>query len=414
MALSKYTFTTPAVRKGDMPHFRHRFAMQLIKKLAKLWPVVGVIGARQTGKTTLMQTLFDMHHVVSLDYLPAKEEALKSPHTFLEKLSPPLLIDEIQKAPPLFDAIKFKVDQKRIPGSYFITGSSAFSSKIGIRESLTGRIGLVELFPMTMAEMHDKPFRSIKTLAIPLKPDQLRPRFNSASLGQAAIIGGMPVPAFLRDQDQLNLYWRSWLETSILRDLSRFFSRGFDPDFAFILLEKLADILRQGELPTLKHFSGPIRKVRIYLAGMEEIFLLQKINCHSLGIGKEIWLFMDSGLAAYLMGTILGEGVTLSLVRHFIWNEINVQVACQGNRLSRIYYKSAQGSPVDFIINQIPFRIVPTVTALTRQLDWEQRPLRGVMKKLGVRFGYLIGPTDKADLPQKQGGIGILPWTAWS
>ena len=51
---------------------------------------------------------------------------------------------------------------------------------------------------------------------------------------------------------------------------------------------------------------------------LEDIFLLRKkINCHPSGIGKEIWLLMDSGLATYLMGTMLGEGVTLSLVRHF-------------------------------------------------------------------------------------------------
>ncbi|OGT41125.1 MAG: hypothetical protein A3F42_01550 [Gammaproteobacteria bacterium RIFCSPHIGHO2_12_FULL_37_34] len=95
-------------------------------------------------------------------------------------------------------------------------------------------------------------------------------------------------------------------------------------------------------------------KVRTYLSAMEEIFLLRKIQYHPLGIGKETWLLMDAGLAAYLMGTILGEGVMLSLIRHFIWNEINTQIA------------------------------------------------------------YLIGPTDKAIFPSKKDGIGILPWTAWS
>lgn len=396
-----------------MPHFRERFASTILEKLAKLWPVIGVVGARQTGKTTLMQNRFDIRHVISLDDFVIREEALKSPKTFLEKFSLPIVLDEVQKAPPLFDAIKLKVDKKRIPGSYFLTGSSAFSSKIGIRESLTGRIGLIELLPMTLAELSGETFQPIKNLENPLIKNQL-PRFESATLSKIATTGGMPVPAFLRDIDQRELYWRSWLETTIYRDMARFFKRGFDPDFAFILLERIGSVLRNGELPTLKHFSGPIRKIRKYLDVMEEIFLLRKITCHPQGIGKEVWLLFDSGLAAFLMGTILGESSTLSLVRHFIWNEVYAQATYQGKHLTRIYYKSTQGSPIDFIINNIPFRIVSNVTSVTSQLQWEERALRGAMKKLKANVGYLVAPVDKAKLPTKSGEIGILPWTAWS
>jgi hypothetical protein len=352
--------------------------------------------------------------VVSLDDLAAREEALASPTTFLDKLTTPVVLDEVQKAPPVFDAIKLKVDHQRIPGSYFLTGSSAFSSRAGIRESLTGRMGLVELFPMSMAELHDEVFNPIKHLSSPLHAHALTPRFDSSQLARSAITGGLPVPAFMRDQSQRDLYWRSWLETTIYRDLARLFKRGFDADLAFIILEKMASVLRDGELPTLKHFIQPARKVRMYLSAMEEIFLLRKINCHPLGIGKEVWLFTDSGLATYLIGTTLGEGVTLSLVRQFIWNEISVQVEYQGKRLSRFYYKSAQGNPVDFVIDDVPFRIVPNVTGITRQRDWEERALKGAMEKLDAKYGYLLGPVNKAELPPKNGGVGISPWTAWS
>lgn len=398
----------------SMPRFHNRFAAPHILKLAKLWPVVGVVGLRQSGKTTLMRKLFDIDHVISLDDLAAREEAIASPTTFLEKLTSPVVLDEVQKAPPVFDAIKLKVDYQRIPGSYFLTGSSAFSSRVGIRESLTGRIGLIELFPMSMAELHDAAFCSITNLSSPMHSQALTARFDSALLTRAAIAGGLPVPAFLRDQSQRDLYWRSWLETTIYRDLARLFKRNFDADLAFTLLDKMANVMRDGELPTLKHFIQPARKVRMYLSAMEDIFLLRKINCHPLGIGKEVWLFTDSGLSTYLMGTSLGEGVTLSLVRQFIWNEISVQAEYQGKRLSRFYYKSTQGSPIDFVIDNIPFRIVPNITGLTRQRDWEERALSGAMQKLNVKHGYLVGPINKAELAPKSGGVGILPWTAWS
>jgi predicted AAA+ superfamily ATPase len=241
-----------------------------------------------------------------------------------------------------------------------------------------------------------------------------QPRFHSASIGRAATIGGMPVPAFLRDNDQRQLYWRSWLETTILRDLARFFPRSFNPDFAFSLLEKIAAVLRDGELPTLKHFIAPAHKVRTYLSAMEDIFILRKMSCHESGTGKEVWLFTDSGLAAHLMGTILGEGTTLSLIRQFIWNEICAQAEYQGKHLSKIYFKSAQGSPIDFVLDNIPFRIVPSVTAISQRRAWEERPLLGAMKKLGATEGYLVGPVDYIELAPKGGGIGVLPWGAWS
>lgn len=393
-----------------MPHFRARFAAPLILKLAKLWPVVGLIGLRQTGKTTLMSSLFKHAPLISLDEFTLREEANHSPTQFLEKLTTPIVIDEAQKAPPIFDAIKLKVDQKRIPGSYFLTGSSAFSAKIGIRESLTG---IIELLPMTLAELNHQPFQPHTTFAPPTHKN-LTPRFDSASFFKSIVTGGMPYPAFLHEKEQRRLYWQSWLETTILRDLSRFFPRGFDPDYAFLLLEKMAATLREGDLPTLKHFPSTARKSRQYLTAMENIFLLRKITCHPEGIGKEVWLLTDSGLAAHIMGQTLGEGCTLSLTRHFLWNEVLAQAQYQAKHLSKYYYKSAQGSPIDFILDGIPFRIVSNTAAITRQLGVEERPLLGAMKKLNSPVGYLLAPVDRAELPKNNEGVGVLPLTVWS
>lgn len=396
-----------------MPHLRTRFAISILTQLSKLWPVVGLLGPRQSGKTTLIQSFLSLASVVSFDDLESREEANRSPKVFLSKQGFPTVLDEVQKAPEIFDAIKLRVDKKRIPGSYYLTGSSSFSSKLGIRESLTGRIGLVELLPMTLAELRQKPFRGLSQLSVPL-PSGVGLRFESGEAAQSAQSGGMPIPAFLRESEQREFYWRSWLETTLLRDLSRFFKRGYDSDFAYSLLNRIGALLREGELPTLKHFSQPTRKVRTYLSAMQEIFLVRKISCHPDGIGKEVWILMDSGLAAYLMGKATGEGSSLSLIRHFLWNEWISQAEYQGRRPERIYYKSAQGSPVDAVFDGVPFRVVASTSAISRQLKWEERPLLGAMKKLDSKVGYLIAPVDSVTLPPKKGGIGILPWSAWS
>ena len=106
---------------------------------------------------------------------------------------------------------------------------------------------------MSLAELHENAFQPIQCLSSPINQSKWNHRFESAEFGRAAISGGMPIPAFLRDQAQRDLYWRSWLETTILRDLSRFFLRGFDPDFAFLLLDRIAEVLRQGELANIKN-----------------------------------------------------------------------------------------------------------------------------------------------------------------
>ena len=392
-----------------MPHLRQRYILELLKKQAKLWPVVGVLGPRQSGKSTLLRDLLGLGVPKSMDHLELRDEARASPIAFLEKLPRPAVIDEVQKAPELFDAIKLRVDEKRIPGSFYLTGSSGFSSKIGIRESLTGRIGIHELLPLVLGELHQKP--SIQHT----RWDPARCRFGVREIMPALQTGGMPVPAFMRDADQRDQYWTAWLQTSIFRDLAPFFSRGFDPDFAFRILDRMAWVMRDGELPTLKHFKDPARKVRSYLDAMQEAFLVRKILCHAEGLGKEVWLFFDSGLAAHLMRTTEGQGATLSLARHFLWNERAAQSLYAGKRFVREYIKSAQGAPVDMVTeDQIPLRIVPAATDVTRRLKVEERAVLGAMKRLGVKQGFILAPVEEGFLPPKGKGVGVLPWGFWS
>lgn len=389
-----------------MPHLRKRFAERQVQKLARLWPVVGVLGPRQSGKTTLIRNLLSIDGSQSLDDIEARLEAQSSPKAFLARLSRPAVIDEIQKAPELFDAIKLNVDHKRVPGSYYLTGSTSFSAKLGIRESLTGRIGLITLSPLTLAEIKSKPFRAVRALG--------EPRFSLQDAVRVMVTGGMPVPAFLRDADQREMYWRSWLDTTLSRDLPRFFKSGYDPDFAYTLLNRMGALFIEGELPTLKHFSAKAQKIRAYFSAMEEIFLLRRIVCHEAGIGKDVWITMDSGLAAHLMGKTIGEGPALTLARHFLWNEWITQKEYQGVRPERVYYKSAAGSPVDAVLDGLPMRVVASAAAAIRRAKWEERPLLGAMKKVGAKFGYLVAPVEKMIPAPKSGGVGILPWSAWS
>lgn len=394
-----------------MSHARLRHAIERLQFLAKLWPVVGLLGARQTGKTTLFVKQMKISNSVSFDDADLKEEARASTKTFLGKRGTPLLIDEVQKVPEIFDAIKLQVDRKRIPGSYFLTGSTQFSQKLGVQESLTGRIGLLQLHPLTLAESLSLPAPHWKRL---IHGSDL-PRLSPDKLAQYSTHGGIPVPMFLRDSAQMQAYWSGWVETTLYRDLLKVFGKAYQPEMAEKILREFGNIMADGELPTLRHFSISARKLRAYLLAMESIFLIKKFPTHEKAIGSEAWLLMDSGLCCFLMKTDAGEGPSLSLIRHSVWNELSANHEYLLGPFRPTYYKSAKGTPVDWVDedSKTAFKVIIHGRESSSSLTYQERSLAGAMKTLGIKRGFLVAPIEKPDIPKSE-GIGILPWTYWS
>lgn len=376
------------------------------------WPVVGIVGLRQSGKTTLVTKLLERGPALSLDEMDLRLEAQSSPKSFLARLPRPVVLDEIQKAPDLFDAIKLVVDKKRIPGEFVLTGSSSFSARAGIRESLTGRIGLLQLRPMTTAELHRGPYRELKSLVRGI--DRERPRYSSSEIAQTMQSGGMPGVAFTRDDAHRQMYWDSWIETTLTRDLPRLFKRNYDPDIAHSILQRMGRVLADGELPSLAHFAMPARKLRDYLDALCDIFVTRRVSIHEHGQGKEIWLLGDGGLARHLMRDVAGVPAQLSLSRHFLWNEWLVHRSLQSSSDVFRYYKSAQGAPIDAVIDGVPILITADASAVAKRLSWLERPLRGAMRTLDSATGIIAAPIDRIIPARKNDGVAVVPWSIWS
>ena len=122
-----------------MPHQRPRELLGLIEKRLSHFPIVGVLGARQTGKSTLLRELLEERRrirYVTLDREESRTLAARQPSLFLERLEAPeidtVCIDEIQKVPVLFDTLKAEVDERKRPGRFAISGSIEFSRKTEI------------------------------------------------------------------------------------------------------------------------------------------------------------------------------------------------------------------------------------------------------------------------------------------
>ena len=115
-----------------------------VRKIDETFPVLIMTGPRQVGKTTLLCHMAkEDRKVVSLDNPTIRAFAKRDPEMFLQRYQPPVLIDEVQYAPELFDYIKVYVDQKKQPGDFWLTGSQTFHMMKRVTESLAGRAGVI-------------------------------------------------------------------------------------------------------------------------------------------------------------------------------------------------------------------------------------------------------------------------------
>ena len=128
-----------------------------ILELSKSYSAILLTGPRQAGKTTMLRSLAEKESIgrkyVTLDDLTERDMAKNDPSLFLQLHRPPVLIDEVQYAPELFTYIKIHIDEHHNPGDFWLTGSQVFRLMRGVQESLTGRVALLHMSPMSQREI---------------------------------------------------------------------------------------------------------------------------------------------------------------------------------------------------------------------------------------------------------------------
>jgi predicted AAA+ superfamily ATPase len=131
-----------------------RHIASYILKYAEQYPLVALVGPRQSGKTTLAQALFPSYKYISLENLDFREQAAQDPRGFLQDYGKHVILDEVQRVPEIFSYLQELVDSTQEPGQYILTGSSQFLLIEGITQSLAGRIVTFKLFPLTYTELY--------------------------------------------------------------------------------------------------------------------------------------------------------------------------------------------------------------------------------------------------------------------
>lgn len=124
-----------------------------LREMTRKFPIVSLTGPRQSGKTTLLRSMFPEYRYVSLENPDIQDFALQDPRRFLENYDRYIILDEVQRVPHLFNYLQQKVDDDGISGQYLLSGSQNFLLMESITQSLAGRVVLFKLFPFSFSEL---------------------------------------------------------------------------------------------------------------------------------------------------------------------------------------------------------------------------------------------------------------------
>ena len=286
----------------------HRDVEPLLLQRAATRPVVVLTGARQTGKTSLMRRLFPDYAFVTLDLPSEAEQAERDPGSFLARHPPPLIVDEVQYAPGLFRHLKAAVDRdRRRVGAFLLTGSQPLGLMKSVSDSLAGRASVVELEPLTLAEVRSA------------HPD--------LAVDEFLVRGGFPelYENLAIDSED---FLRSYVATYLERDLRQFLQVSSLRDYERFLRAaalRTAQLLNRADLARDVGISGSTAGA--WLSALEashQLVLLEPWFANrTKGIVKRPKLYLrDAGLAAFLCGVQTTKALHSSPLAGALWETL--------------------------------------------------------------------------------------------
>lgn len=388
-----------------MAHVRKRYLTTQVLSRLKISPVVAIQGARQTGKSLLARELLQekISSMVykTLDKKGDRDFANSNPDSFLAQYEDNELfvIDEVQKAPELFDAIKATVDENRKPGRFLLLGSTEFSLLQKIRESLTGRMSRVRLYPFTIAESRkdskfvDWDFQNIKKIG--------DGRCSRGELMKFLERGGMPGFFSIRENEVRNQMMRDWLALTVQRDLMQIPKLKLDSELAYSILEKLAILDEPTAGEVAKSLSVDTRKIQLHIRAMASLFVIIAVEPHQGSSGKERWYLLDTAFVKFFGGGFHRQ------LQTWLLNEILVTNSLRKSPRKINYFRNSKGSVVDFILSEEKLKVAIQIFNRESVYDRDLNLLRSFGNKFkGSTLLALSG--GRQDHPHEN--LFVRPW----
>ena len=341
-----------------------------ITRVSKIFPILLVTGPRQVGKTTLLLKMAEAQQndgiarkYVTLDDPDVRYLAKHDPALFLQRYSPPVLIDEIQYAPELLPYIKMSVDRSRKKGDFWITGSQAFHLMKNVSESLAGRVGIINLLGLSDAEIYQEPSEPFQTDAEYLmKHLSIKRKRDLNEIYRRIFKGSMP-ELYADENVDWETYYRSYVDTYLqrdIRDLTQVADEMQFYNFMTIVAAQTSKPVVYEELANATGISAPTAKKWLsILVSSHIIALVQPFHNNALKriVKMPLIHFLDTGLAAYLLkwgnSEALEKGaMSGAFFESYVFSEIYKSYLNAGKEPPIFYYRDKDKKEIDLLLYQ--------------------------------------------------------------
>jgi len=314
----------------------------LLLKAAAQFPIVGVTGPRQSGKTTLIKNTFSTYAYVSLEDLDSRARAQEDPRKFFASYmqSPGLIIDEIQEVPELFSYLQGIVDHYNKPGFFIISGSQNFLIHEKITQTLAGRIALLTLLPLTITELEN-------TQLLPSTPEKFIFQGSYPRLYSQAI--------------DFNLWLTNYVTTYVERDVRQLLNIGNILSFQKMLklcAARIGNIINYASLARDCDISPHTAKT--WLSVLEASYIIKLLPPYYKNYNKRVikhpkLYFYDTGLACFLLGItnqqeLFTHPLRGPLFESMVISELHKIFYNQGKIPPLYFWRDVQGHEIDCII----------------------------------------------------------------
>jgi len=368
-------------------------------RVSNFFKVVLVTGPRQVGKTTMMKKLMEGtdRKYVTLDDIPMRTLAKSDPETFIKTFAPPVFIDEVQYAPELFSYIKIQVDERQKKGDFWLSGSQVFRLMRGVSESLAGRVGLLDLFPLSQNEIYNhKPSKPLVADFDALQ-ERVRgiPDASPVDIFTRIYNGGMPqtIAGGIESRDR---FYESYIRTYLERDV-----RDLSGDIDVLKFHRfmVAVAARAAQLVNFKAIADDAEidqaTVKNWLNILETLGLIFYLHPYSNNLLKRTikspkLYFYDSGLVAHLarwnsVEALMNGAQSGAILENFVVSEVTKGYYNNGKTPYLHYFRDKDNKEIDLLWEEAgtlyPFEIKQTsnpdirLTKVFRQLEKSGKPL---------------------------------------
>ena len=340
-----------------------------IEKYSRTYKAVLVTGARQVGKSTLLKKVFPERRYVSLDDPFLEEQAKMNGEMFLALNPAPLTIDEVQRAKEIFRYIKIKCDETEEKGLFCLSGSQPFHLMEGVAESLSGRIGIIELSGLSMRELAGDSFDRHFLPTMEYVTDRRETVRQPANLWEIIHKGSYPEMA--ASEKEWGAFYADYVKTYLERDVREL---AAVQDLNVFRRFMIAAAARTGQILNYSNIASEIGKdadtVKRWISILEAsgvIYLLEPYASSALkrAIKSPKLYFRDTGLVCYLTRWLTAEALAYgamngSIFETFVISEILKSYSNEGldYRYMVSYYrgkdrsKTGGESEIDLIIEE--------------------------------------------------------------